>query len=309
MIEKIKIAGANEVIQHGETWFEADRFLREELLPTRMQERDRSLHNAMKQWEKGGVGERDEGEEKGGAGERDEREERGGGEEGEGGGEEEGEGGGEDEGEGGVRVERAIYVPPFDHPDIWKGAATMILEIEEDLGDQADLMICSVGGGGLFCGIMEGLRNSPKTKVIAVETHGADSLAQSIEAGYLVTLPGITSIATSLGATRVAPQALKYALDREKVKSVLVTDEQACRACVSFADGERMLVEPACGASLAVCYEEELLKGLGMEHGLGPGWRFGRESKVVVVVCGGVGVSVDSISEWRTAAAGAGALK
>ena len=127
--------------------------------------------------------------------------------------------------------------------------------------------------------------------MVAVETRGADSFAQAMEKGELVTLPGITSVATSLGATRVCARALRYGLDeRERVRSVVVSDEQACGACVRFADGERMMVEPACGAALAVVYGE-MLAGLGL------GLR--EESKVVVVVCGGVGVSLEMLAEWR----------
>ena len=198
------------------------------------------------------------------------------------------------------RGDGGVYVPPFDHPAIWDGAATIVSEVEEDLGGPADAVVCAVGGGGLFCGIMQGLaaagrESSPSssssssgTRVVAVETRGADSFAQAMEKGELVTLPGITSVATSLGATRVCARALRYGLDeRERVRSVVVSDEQACGACVRFADGERMMVEPACGAALAVVYGE-MLAGLGL------GLR--EESNVV---CGGVGVSLEMLAEWR----------
>jgi len=226
MIAKLREAGAHDIIQIGESWYEADQYLRNNLLEK--------------------------------------------------------------------ENEHGIYVPPFDHEDIWTGAATMIGEIEEDLGGKADVVICSVGGGGLFCGVMQGLQDSPSTKLIAVETKGAESFAQALEKGELITLPKITSIALSLGATRVTPRALRYGLEeKERVKSVVVSDDQACGACVRFADGERMMVEPACGAALAVVYE----KLLGKEGGLGLGLE--KDSKVVVVVCGGVGVSLELLNEWK----------
>ena len=187
---------------------------------------------------------------------------------------------------------------------------------------QPDAVICSVGGGGLFVGVAKGLERascsnsssngsvgadddddddvpgweSGKTKIIATETRGADSLNASLRAGSLVTLDSITSIAVSLGARRVAPQAFAYAHENPHiVKSIVLSDREAARACVRFADDERVMVEPACGVNVAVVYDEgllrECLEGLGV-------WR-GRNTKVVVVVCGGSHVTVGKLAEWE----------
>ncbi len=55
-------------------------------------------------------------------------------------------------------------------------------------------------------------RDCLDTRVVATETYGADSLAQSVEKAELVTLPAITSIATSLGARTVCQKAFEHAL-------------------------------------------------------------------------------------------------
>ena len=62
-----------------------------------------------------------------------------------------------------------------------------------------------------------------------------------------------------------------------------------------FADDERILIEPACGVSVAVAYIDGMLKGL-ME---GSGRTFGKDSRVVIVVCGGSHVSLDKIQGWK----------
>lgn len=197
-----------------------------------------------------------------------------------------------------AKIEGGVYVPPFDHPDIWTGASTMVSEWDRQLAvldpDDAavDATVCSVGGGGLFCGIMQGLdasSSSRKPVCIAVETLGAESLHQAVKAKKLVTLPGITSIATSLGATTVCPKALEYGL-QDHARSVTVTDAQAVQACCQFADEHNVLVEPSCGATLAVAYE-------GMLKDLVPS--FSRDSKVILVVCGGRNISVEMMAEYR----------
>ncbi|MCJ1281970.1 catabolic L-serine/threonine dehydratase [Xylographa opegraphella] len=186
-----------------------------------------------------------------------------------------------------------VYVPPFDHPAVWTGASSMVREMKAQLGsERPDAVVCSVGGGGLFCGIVEGLRREgwSGVKVLACETEGAASLRGSLDAGELVTLEAITSIASSLGAKRVAARAFEYAR-QEGVSSVVLSDAQAARACWRLADDERLMVEPACGVSVAVCYEEELLRGL--VQGLG------KEGRVVIVLCGGSNVSLEMLMGWR----------
>jgi len=198
------------------------------------------------------------------------------------------------------RGEKGVYVPPFDHPDIWAGAGSMVEEMKKQMpdGEQPDAIVCSVGGGGLFAGIMNGLdhvgcnsqcQSAKAVQVLAVETLGADSLAQSVEKRELITLPGISSVAKSLGAVRVADHAFKQAL-RPNVSTIVLEDAEACMACWRFADDERFLVEPACGASVALAYDGRLKKYL---KGFGP------ESKVVIVVCGGSRISLELLEEYK----------
>lgn len=73
-------------------------------------------------------------------------------------------------------------------------------------------MVVSVGGGGLLSGVVQGLHRNGwgHVPVLAVETLGADSLAQSVAAGQRITLPAITSVATSLGARQVCAQAFEW---------------------------------------------------------------------------------------------------
>ncbi|RJF97133.1 pyridoxal-phosphate dependent enzyme [Noviherbaspirillum saxi] len=181
--------------------------------------------------------------------------------------------------------EGAVYVPPFDHRDIWDGNATLIDEVVAADAD-FDAVICSVGGGGLLCGVLEGLHRNGlgHVPVLAVETEGADSLHAAMQAGDLVSLPDIKSIATTLGAKCVARQAFEWTR-RHDVRSIVVSDAQAVSACRRFADDMRMLVEPACGAALSVVYH--------CAPALAP------FEKPLVVVCGGIGVDLAKLEAWK----------
>ena len=180
-----------------------------------------------------------------------------------------------------------IYVPPFDHEDVWDGAATII----EELNEKPGAVVCSVGGGGLFSGLQLGLerRDWGDVNFLAMETEGAHSLAQSLKEGELVTLKEISSIAKSLGAKTVAKKAFELG-QKANVKSVVLSDAEAAMGCWRLADDERLIVEPACGVSVAVCYDGRLKKLLP---------HLTEDSKVVVVVCGGSDITLESLCEFR----------
>ncbi|KAG0123927.1 hypothetical protein HOY82DRAFT_635963 [Tuber indicum] len=75
------------------------------------------------------------------------------------------------------------------------------------------------------------------------------------------------------------------------VRSVILSDTQAALGAVRMMDDERVAVEPACGISAAVVYDN-VLKKVCPE--LGP------ESNVVLVVCGGNSISAEMLAEYRT---------
>lgn len=179
----------------------------------------------------------------------------------------------------------AAFVHPFDDPVMWHGHSSMIDEVVH-AGIAFDSVVLSVGGGGLLSGVAQGLQRHglDQLPIVAVETVGADSLGQSVLQGCRVELPAITSIATSLGAKQVCAHA--YELSRSRpIRPAVVSDEQAIRACFDFLDDHRVLVEPACGAALAVVYgQESVLNGL---------------RSPLVIVCGGSAATWPQLQRWR----------
>lgn len=159
-------------------------------------------------------------------------------------------------------------------------------------GASFDAVVLSVGGGGLLCGVALGLRRNGlgHVPVVALETHGADSLSQSVAAGRRVELPAITSIATSLGAKQVCEAAFALRQTHD-LRCHVVTDRDALSACEQFLLDHRLLVEPACGAALAGVYlsRPEILRGV---------------ESPLVIVCGGATATYAQIQTWRERAAG-----
>ena len=185
-----------------------------------------------------------------------------------------------------ARKKNAVYIHPFDHPHIWTGHASLIEEIKQS-NLCPDLIVLAVGGGGVLCGILEGLYKVgwQDIPICAVETEGAASFAQSVNSGRRVTLDRITSLATCLGARRVASKAFDW-IKSHPITSLTVSDESAVRGVLRFSDDHRILVEPACGAALAPIYEKLEL--------------FSTFKKILIVVCGGSGVTQQLIKKWMS---------
>lgn len=172
---------------------------------------------------------------------------------------------------------------PFDDPDVWEGHATLIDEVVQ-AGVRPGVVVVAVGGGGLMCGVVDGLRkHGLDAPVIAVETHGAASFHDAMQAGEPVTLPAITTIALTMGAKRVCDRAVELA-GVHPIEPVLVSDRAAVEACASFLDDHRVLVEPSCGAALSLAYAAH------------PSLR--DRGPVLVVVCGGAAVTRSQLSDW-----------
>jgi len=200
------------------------------------------------------------------------------------------------------------YVPPYEHPRLWTGHSTVVDEILRELPAALEgvdapppTILLSVGGGGLLCGVLEGLERNERRdcRVIAAETAGASCFGQSFaQGGAVVKLNAIDSVASSLGALQASPMALERALQYSKnggsVQSAVCTDAEAIDACWQLARDHRLLVEPACGAALAVLYSERLRRQMGLDAA-----GDGGDGPIVVEVCGGSGVNLELLQEWK----------
>jgi threonine dehydratase len=177
-----------------------------------------------------------------------------------------------------------LYIHPFADQEVILGQGTIALELLEELKD-FDILIASVGGGGLLSGISLALEASKKRKkidIFSVETKGADSLALSLKYNKIMELPEITSIAKTLGAKKTTPFIFET-LKRLIKQSFVIEDSEAVKYLIKFLDHEKILVEPATSCIIAAALmNRELFK----------------DKKVVMIICGS-NVSLDELSEWK----------
>ncbi len=179
--------------------------------------------------------------------------------------------------------EGKAYIHPFNDPNVMAGQATIFLELMKQM-QQIDLVVMSIGGGGMISGIISAVQAfSPTTDIYGVETIGTDSMYQSVQAGTIVELPAITSIAMSLGARRTEqPQFDLVSQYAEDV--VVVSDEMAVNALTELLNEEKLLIEPAASCTLAA-----------LTHGK---IQVKPDANVAVVLCG-ANVTLENVLEWQ----------
>ena len=149
--------------------------------------------------------------------------------------------------------EGLAIVPPFDHPDIVAGQATVALEIVEQLPD-VETVVVPVGGGGLISGVAAGLAAAGSDAAVwGVEPAGAPKLHRSLAAGKVVKLDRTGSIADGLITLNVGniPFA-ELTRQRARIRGVVLVEDDSIRAAVQFLWRTcRLAVEPSGAATTA----------------------------------------------------------
>jgi threonine dehydratase len=144
----------------------------------------------------------------------------------------------------------AIYVPPFDDPLVIAGQGTIGLELAEDAPD-AEVVVVPIGGGGLIAGVATALAKTRRgIRVIGVEAAGAATLRSALDAGEVVRLERVATMADGIAVKATSELALTHV--RAYVDDVVTVDEEEIsRAVVLLLERAKAVVEPAGAASLA----------------------------------------------------------
>ena len=134
------------------------------------------------------------------------------------------------------------FIHPFDDPVVATGQGTIAMEIIKDL-PLVDIILVPVGGGGLATGVSclaKLLR--PNVKVIAVEPEGAACLKASFEAGRVVTLPVVNTIADGTAVKTPGSKIFPY-LQKNLDDIVTVSDQELVTAFLDMVENHKMVVE------------------------------------------------------------------
>jgi len=150
----------------------------------------------------------------------------------------------------------AVFIPPFDHPDVIAGQGTVGLEILEDVPD-VETIVVPLGGGGLISGIASAVKQlAPHVRVIGVQAANAAAFPVALEAGEVRTVTTRPTIADGIAVG--TPGRITFEIVRDLVDEVVtVSDDETASALLVLLERAKLVVEPAGAVGVAA-----LLSGL-----------------------------------------------
>lgn len=171
---------------------------------------------------------------------------------------------------------KGVMVPPFDHPGIIEGQATVALEIERQLPDskKPDLVLLPVGGGGLAGGVTQYMTGLGwKTSFRFVEPEGAASLQASLEAGKRVKLSKVDNFVDGAAVAEIGKENFKILKEFDAKSVITVPENRLCATIVEMLNIEGVVLEPAgaLGIDALKHFKKSELKG----------------KRIIIVVSGG----------------------
>jgi threonine dehydratase len=151
----------------------------------------------------------------------------------------------------------AVFLHPFDDPEVIAGQGTIGVEILEDL-PALDAVVVPVGGGGLISGLAVALKEmKPSVKVIGVEAAGAPCMLASMQAGRITTLNSVATIADGIAVKQ--PGELTFGLISKYVDEIVtVEDEEIANAILMLLERAKVVAEGAGAAPVAAILQHKL---------------------------------------------------
>ncbi|MFG2610542.1 threonine ammonia-lyase [Streptomyces anulatus] len=155
----------------------------------------------------------------------------------------------------------AVFIHPFDHPDIIAGQGTVGLEILEQCPEVRTIVL-GIGGGGFAAGVAVAVKAlRPDVRIVGVQAEGAACYPPSLAAGHPVSLDSPATMADGIKVGR--PGDVPFRLIEELVDEVrTVTEDELSSALLLCLERAKLVVEPA-GASpvAALLSDPEAFRG------------------------------------------------
>jgi len=146
---------------------------------------------------------------------------------------------------------RAVFVHPYDDPDVIAGQGTVGMEILRQCQGPIDAIFVAIGGGGLIGGIGAYVKRvRPDIRIIGVQPEDSDAMARSLAAGRRVKLAHVGLFADGVAVKQVGKETFRLA--QQYVDEIVLVDTDAiCAALKDVFEDTRSILEPAGALSIA----------------------------------------------------------
>jgi len=148
----------------------------------------------------------------------------------------------------------AVFIHPYDHPDIVAGQGTLGLEIFEQC-PQVRTVVIPVGGGGLAAGAAVAIKSlDPDIRVVGVQAEAVAPYPGSLAAGHPVSVMPTPTMADGIAVSQ--PGDIPFAILADLAERVVtVSEESLSRGLLLCLERAKQVVEPAGAAGVAAVLE------------------------------------------------------
>jgi threonine dehydratase len=181
----------------------------------------------------------------------------------------------------GEETEGMVFISPYNDPKIIGGQGTIAIELIKQLAN-LDVVLVSVGGGGLISGIAGYLKeHNPKIEIVACLPENSAVMYESIKAKKIIEMESKPTLSDGT-AGGIEPGAITFKLCQHYVDDfILVSEKEISNAIVFMIEEHHMVVEGSAGVTVAAFMKNRK--------------RF-KGKNVVLIICGG-NIGLDQLKE------------
>jgi threonine dehydratase len=144
-----------------------------------------------------------------------------------------------------------VYIPPYNHPKIIGGQATIAIELQRQL-ETVDAVFVPIGGGGLVSGIAGYLKaRDPSIKTIGCQPTNSAVMYESVRQGRVVDIQSLPTLSDGT-AGGIEKDSITFDICRRYVDDyVLISEDEIRDALLLITEKHHMLIEGAAALSVA----------------------------------------------------------
>jgi threonine dehydratase len=150
------------------------------------------------------------------------------------------------------RSRGALLVAPYNDPQVILGAATLGLELLEDLPEPPEVLFAAVGGGGLISGIALAVRARwPRCTIVGCLPEASPAMRDAVAAGRVVDSPVLPTLADAT-AGNIEEGSITVAICAALVdRFELISETEIAAAMRAALLEQHLLIEGAAALALA----------------------------------------------------------
>ena len=168
--------------------------------------------------------------------------------------------------------EKLAFISPYNDEHVMSGQGTLAVELIEQI-KKLDVVIVSVGGGGLISGISKYLKSTwPEILVVGCSPENSPAMIKSMYAGKILDIESKPTLSDGT-AGGLEPGSITFPICCEFIdQTILVTEDEIKKAMELYYNNENQIIEGAAGVAIATFLKIK---------------NYFSEKKVGVIICGG----------------------